>query len=50
MGTLCFEYDRYKKLAIYGWPEEVDMMEEWFYILGIADGLCISSPYHNNKD
>lgn len=49
VGTLCFEYDRYKKWSVYGWPEEIDMMEEWAYILGGTDSPPPRNPYHTNN-
>jgi hypothetical protein len=47
VGTLCIDYDRYKKWSIYGWPEEVDMLEEWIYILGETDFPPPKNPYHS---
>ena len=49
MGTLVFEYDRYKKWALYGWSEEVDLLEEWMYILEGSTGPRIKSPYHETR-
>lgn len=46
VGTLCFKYDRYKKWSIYGWPEELSLLEEWMYILEGSIGPRIKSPYH----
>ena len=49
LNTLCFEYDRYNKWALFGWPEEVDMEEEWAYILGNIDSPPPKNPYHTGK-
>ncbi len=49
VGTLSFEYDRYKKWTVYGWPGEVDMLEDWMYIIGGSQGPRIKSPYHETR-
>lgn len=46
MGTLCFEYDRYNRWGLYGWPEGIDPFEEWIFILAEEKGPKINSPYH----
>ena len=46
VGTLCFEYDRYKKWSIYGWAEEVDSFEEWVYIIDDSNTSRIKGPHH----
>ena len=49
LGTLCYAYDRYDWWSIQGWKEQVDILEEWSYILGENKNPPPRNPYHARK-
>jgi hypothetical protein len=51
VGTLCFSYDRYKGFKVYGWEEDIDKWELWYYTIGEDNKRPeIRSPYHKTPE